>query len=115
MTKPTEPIHVKTELIDSGCILHLQVPADLFYFEGHFPDAPVVAGVCQLRWIVKAIEAHCGEKLHITAMEAVKFHRLLLPGQSFCMKIHFDREARKWHYRLYADDAKFASGRLLVA
>ncbi len=114
MAKPTEPIHIKTELTNSGCILHLQVPKDLYYLEGHFPQAPMVAGICQLRWVVKAIEAYCRERLHITAMEAVKFHRILSPGQQFSMEINFDREASKWIYCMYSGEKKFASGRLVV-
>ncbi len=114
MTKPTEPIYVKTEPIDAGCILHLQVPEDLYYLEGHFPQAPIVAGVCQLRWVINAIEAYCGKKLHITAMEAIKFHQLLLPGWAFCMEISLDQEASKWIYSLYSEEEKYASGRLLV-
>ena len=114
MTRPTEPIHFKTERTDSGCILHLQVPDDLYYLQGHFPQIPIVAGICQLRWVINAIEAYCGEKLHIVAMEAVKFHRILFPGQPFFMEITFDRAACKWGYRIYSEDKKFASGRLAV-
>lgn len=114
MFQPTAPIHLKAEPIDAGRILHLQVPDDLYYLQGHFPEAPVVAGVCQLQWVVKAIEAYCGEPVHIMAMEAVKFHRLLCPGQSFCLEITFDRQIGKWLYSLYSADKKFASGRLVI-
>jgi 3-hydroxymyristoyl/3-hydroxydecanoyl-(acyl carrier protein) dehydratase len=114
MTKPTEPIHVNTEPTDSGCILHLQVPDDLYYLEGHFPQTPMVAGVCQLRWVVNAIEAYARQKVHVTGMEAVKFHRMLCPGQIFSLLIDFDRETHTWAYCLYTAEQKFASGRLVV-
>jgi len=114
MKKPTEPIHLKTDVTESGCILHLQVPEDLYYLEGHFPQAPIIAGVCQLRWVVKAIEAYCQKTVHVTAMEAVKFHQFLLPGQSFSLGITFDSNANKWTYCLYSKDQKFASGRLVI-
>jgi 3-hydroxymyristoyl/3-hydroxydecanoyl-(acyl carrier protein) dehydratase len=110
----TAPWQRKTELTDSGCIFHLQVPDDLYYLEGHFPQLPVVPGVCQLHWVVNAIAAYSGKTWHITAMEAVKFHRLLRPGQHFCMVISFDQGAGIWTYRLYTEGETLASGRLVV-
>ena len=32
--------------------LRFDISADLHWFEGHFPDAPVLAGVVQLHWAV---------------------------------------------------------------
>jgi hypothetical protein len=47
-------------------------------------------------------------------MEAVKFHHLLVPGQTFFLAVRLDREASKWVYRIFSDEQTFASGRLLV-
>jgi hypothetical protein len=47
-------------------------------------------------------------------MEAVKFHHLLVPGQTFFLEARLDREASKWVYRIFSDEQTFASGRLLV-
>jgi 3-hydroxymyristoyl/3-hydroxydecanoyl-(acyl carrier protein) dehydratase len=113
MTQPTEPIHLRTETTDSGWLLHLQVPENLFYLEGHFPQAPIVAGVCQLRWVVKAIEAYCQHTAHVIAMEAVKFHHILRPGQAFVLEITRGTTTGTWAYRLYADEQQYASGRLV--
>lgn len=114
MQAPTHPYLLKKELTDNGCVLHLQVPENLIYLNGHFPHVPIVAGVCQLKWVIDHIEAYSGKKLHITAMEAVKFHRPLFPRQIFAIQFSYDRQATVWQYDVFAEDKQFASGRLIV-
>src|SRR6266446_6262259 len=113
--QPTEPVLLAQEITDTGCVLHCKVPENLYYLTGHFPQVPVVPGVCQLCWVIKSIEAYSGSPLHIMAMEAVKFHHMLFPGQAFFLEMKFDQKTSKWMYRLFSDEQTFASGRLLVA
>jgi 3-hydroxymyristoyl/3-hydroxydecanoyl-(acyl carrier protein) dehydratase len=111
---PPHPHVLSTEQTDTGWILHLRVPDDLVYLEGHFPQAPIVAGVCQLKWVIEYIEMHTGKPLVIEAMEAVKFHRPLLPQQIFVIDLSYDHATTTWQYHLDAADKQFASGRLVV-
>ena len=113
--RPDHPDVLFTEQTDTGWILHLRVPEDLAYLEGHFHEAPIVAGVCQLKWVIDYIEMHSGSPVVIEAMEAVKFHRPLLPRQHFVMALSYDPATPAWHYQLYAPEQHFASGRLIVS
>ena len=113
--QPTAPLLLAREDTDAGYVLHCKVPQDLLYLQGHFPQVPVVPGICQLRWVIQSIEAYSGRTLHFTAMEAVKFHHMLFPGQAFCLEVRLHREASKWMYRIFSDEQIFASGRLLVS
>jgi acyl-CoA synthetase (AMP-forming)/AMP-acid ligase II/3-hydroxymyristoyl/3-hydroxydecanoyl-(acyl carrier protein) dehydratase len=112
--QPTDPLLLAKEYTDAGYVLHCKVPENLYYLRGHFPQVPVVPGVCQLRWVIHSIETYSGRTLHLTAMEAVKFHHMLFPGQAFCLEVRCDREASKWVYRLFSNGQTIASGRLLV-
>ena len=40
---------------ETSVSLALTIAADLDYFRGHFPNAPILAGVVQLDWAVKII------------------------------------------------------------
>jgi 3-hydroxymyristoyl/3-hydroxydecanoyl-(acyl carrier protein) dehydratase len=117
-SSPCLPAHypqvLSTKQTDTGCIVYLRVPDDLAYLEGHFPQAPIVAGVCQLKWVIDYIELHTGKPLVIEAMEAVKFHRPLLPQQLFAIELSYDDLTTTWYYQVYAADKSFASGRLIV-
>jgi 3-hydroxymyristoyl/3-hydroxydecanoyl-(acyl carrier protein) dehydratase len=112
--QPRHPHVLSTAQTDTGWVLHLYVPEDLFYLEGHFPQSPIVAGVCQLKWVIDYIEMHTGKPLVIKAMEAVKFHRPLLPRQLFAIDLSYEPLTTTWQYRVYAPDQQFASGRLIV-
>lgn len=113
--KPTHPRLLKMERTDSGCILHWHVPEDLYYFDGHFPQLPIVAGVCQLQWVIDAIQVYSGETLQLRGMEDVKFLRPLSPGQSCVLELMYVSQPPSWRYQIYTEGAKrVASGYLLV-
>ncbi len=111
---PTGPVVLKREPTASGQLLHLQVPADLTYLEGHFPRIPVVPGVCQLKWVTEEIAAFTGRPAIVTAMAAVKFHELLRPGQQFCLEFGFNARTSQWNYRLFRGERSISSGRLTL-
>lgn len=48
-------------------------PASFTGFNGHFPDNPVVPGVCQLQCVVAIYEALLNATVTIEAIESVKF------------------------------------------
>jgi len=109
--RPRSPVILKKSLIEEGFSLHLLVPQDLLYFEGHFKHTPVVPGVCQIKWVVEALMEHTGRKVGIASMEAVKFFNLLFPGQEFNMEVRHRKE--KWHYHLTSNGKNIARGRIL--
>lgn len=113
-SRPTRPRLLKMERTDSGYLLHLHVPEDFYYFEGHFPQLPIVAGVCQLQWVIDAIQTYTGAPLHLSALENVKFLRPLFPGQSCMMELTYSPQPARWRYQIYTDTQRFASGSLLV-
>jgi hypothetical protein len=114
-SKPTKPEVLKRDQTESGCLVHLRVPTNLAYLDGHFPQIAVVPGVCQIKWIIEEIEAFCQKSKPVTSMEAVKFHELLKPGQEFCLEFAWKAETGKWIYRLFCGELKISSGRLQFA
>ena len=62
--------------------LQLHIPSDLDYFQGHFPNAPILAGVVQLHWAVE----YCKQMFSLTELEVknievLKFQVVIIPGQ----------------------------------
>jgi len=71
------PQILSDEEIENGLQLRLRVPADLSYFEGHFPEHPVLPGVVQLRWVdalARQFKLISGEFVRI---EKLKFMRIM--------------------------------------
>lgn len=89
-----------------------QVPSDLLYLDGHFPDAQVVAGVVQVTWVVRLIQALNGRPLDVAGMEAIKFRGLLRPEQRFSITLQDDEARGKWRFQLQGEAGLISSGRL---
>src|ERR1700748_2285696 len=49
-------------------------------FNGHFPNQPVVPGVCMLEIIKELLQQQTGEKLTLRHAGNVKFLQLITPG-----------------------------------
>jgi hypothetical protein len=92
-TPPTDPLLLAREDTSAGYVLHCKVPENLYYLRGHFPQLPIVPGICQLHWVIQSIETYSGRALDLTAMEAVKFHHFLVTGQRFSIEDRLDRQA----------------------
>ncbi len=99
---------------DGWLELRLRVPENLCYFEGHFDDFPVVAGVVQLQWIHELAGELLGAPPAIARMEQIKFHQLLQPGQTFSARLDHDPERSRVAYVLHDGETRFASGRMVL-
>jgi acyl-coenzyme A synthetase/AMP-(fatty) acid ligase len=89
----------------------LRVPADLAFFEGHFPGRPIVAGVVQLHWLMQAAAELLGESPRVRELEGLRFRDLLLPDTEFRMVLELSEAGDVLRFRLDAGPRVFASGR----
>ena len=65
---------------ESEVVLSLTIPADLYYFEGHFPQTPILAGVVQVHWAMHYIEQYFDKKIEEhTSVDALKFQMIIAP------------------------------------
>lgn len=91
----------------------LEIPCDLAYFAGHFPTAPVVPGVAQIGWALALAQRDLLPALRFAGMEALKFQRLLRPGDVAELALRWDAGKRKLYFTYTLDDAPCSSGRVL--
>jgi 3-hydroxymyristoyl/3-hydroxydecanoyl-(acyl carrier protein) dehydratase len=92
--------------------LELRVPLDLVYFPGHFPHAPVVPGAVQIAWALAYASTRLGTPARCQVMEALKFQRLLRPGDRADLTLHHDEARNKLHFAYRDGDKAYSSGRL---
>ena len=71
--------------------IKLRVPANLRHFQGHFPDFPILPGVAQLHWAVRAAQQQFGYGTAPTALQAVKFHQVVIPEQVLNLQLTHNR------------------------
>lgn len=108
----TEPAWLGQREIPDGWVLQLQVPADLLYFRGHFPDFPILPGVAQLHWAVHQAQQRFGYTGAPSALQAVKFHQVVEPEQRLELALTHNPARRSVSYRYESERGLHASGRL---
>lgn len=91
----------------------VEIPCDLAYFSGHFPTAPVVPGVAQISWALSLAQRDLQPGLHFAGMEALKFQRLLRPGDVAELALRWDAGKQKLYFAYTLDGAPCSSGRVL--
>lgn len=94
--------------------LRLAVPADLAYFSGHFPTAPVLPGVVQVEWAMSLGRQLLDLPPRFIGMEVLKFQQLVRPGDVIELHLRFDRERGKLYFAYRNDTAACSSGRIVL-
>lgn len=113
---------------DGSWILTLPLPFDLIQFDDHFQHTPVLPGVLQAGWALALAAPRLGTSPRCREMEALKFQRLLRPGDRLELSLRFEPDADhaapaqshatvpgKLHFAYRLDGAHCSSGRLRVA
>ena len=94
--------------------LQFHVPENLVCCDGHFEDYPVVPGVAQIHWAAGYIGDLVQHPVALTAIEALKFHNPLLPGQNCLLKLQHTSGTQKINFRFHAEQHKITSGRFVI-
>lgn len=108
------------QLVD--CALHelpqrvaitLSAPADLLYFDGHFPDVKILPGVVQVDWAIHFGRAHFVLPACFLTMHALKFQRVIGADQPVTLELLHDARQHSLAFRYFSVAGQHASGRLL--
>jgi 3-hydroxymyristoyl/3-hydroxydecanoyl-(acyl carrier protein) dehydratase len=107
------PVIVREESEEKSQTLHLKLPKDLFYFQGHFDEAPLLAGVVQVDWAIDFAMKKFAIPNGFNRIEKLKFFKVLTPGASVTLHLSYDPE-NAWLEFNYGDAAtKYSSGRVV--
>jgi len=97
-----------TERSEHGVRLRLIVPADLIYFDGHFPEVPLLPGVVQISWAIELARKHIPATGTFKALSAVKFTRVIQPGSTVWLALEFTPAKRQLDF-VYELDGRVCS------
>ncbi|NKB58329.1 MAG: AMP-binding protein [Alphaproteobacteria bacterium] len=107
-----DPVIVKRKAEADSLTLDLHLPEDLFYFAGHFPEAPILAGVVQIDWAIAFAMTHFAIPEGFRRIEALKFFKILQAGDDVTLALRYDRKKANLTFLYSASETKFSSGRV---
>ena len=112
---PTMPSAHVIEQAAAHAVLEFDIPANLTWFDGHFTNAPVLAGVVQVHWAIHYARQYFGVRGAFRRLEAIKFHRLIRPGMTVRMEIDWRADSAALIFSLVSSAGKHSSGRVVFA
>ena len=95
----------------SSVELDLHIPADLEYFDGHFPGAPVLPGAVQLDWCVRLGRERLSLPGEFRALEQVKFLSPIGPEARVTLRLVL--QGQRLRFGFFAGETKYSSGTLV--
>ena len=114
-TGARSPLLLEQERGERELVRRLRVPRDLAALEGHFPGAPLVAGVVQLGWVMEAARELLEADPVIVAFESLRFRDALAPEQELRLLVELTDARDVVRFRLDAGARSFLAGRVRLA
>lgn len=90
----------------------LRIPEDLYFFQGHFPQAAIVPGVALTQWAIQFAAEQFQRAAKIDALSTLKFQQVLRPGEEVVLEIRDQPDKGSTQFRYYRGDIAHASGRI---
>ncbi|MDH3428623.1 MAG: hypothetical protein OEM60_06540 [Gammaproteobacteria bacterium] len=109
----TEPEIVKESVAAPRAEFDINVPADLLYFQGHFPQQPVLPGVVQIHWAIQLAKSRLGLGSGFGGIEALKFHRVIIPLEQLKLTLEHSEQTGKLHFSYVSELGVHSQGRVL--
>jgi len=103
------------EILDErvkGSIIELDLiaPSDLFQFQGHFSDQPILPGVAQVDWAVRFAKDRFALAGDIDEISQLKFRQLILPDRPITLKLDHQSEKMRIAFSFSHEEDVFSSG-----
>lgn len=68
------------EKSDDSLVLSLTISSDIYYFLGHFPQAPILPGVTQVHWALHFAQQYFDKNISdYLSVDALKFQVIISP------------------------------------
>lgn len=102
----------------NGIRIQLTVPEDLYYFQGHFPDQPLLPGVVQVAWAMELAREFLpglaastdASPLAFQGLSNIKFMRVIQPGATVTLELTFDSGKQRLSFDYFSAAGSHSSG-----
>ncbi|MGH7886638.1 MAG: AMP-binding protein, partial [Candidatus Binatia bacterium] len=109
----TEPHSRLIERDAEHALFELLAPRDLVYFDGHFHDQPILAGVVQIDWVIGYGRRYFALPPLFRGIQALKFQRVIAPDTPFRLELMYQPDKSTLSFKISTALGTHASGRVL--
>ncbi|MCK8117114.1 acyl-CoA synthetase [Pseudoalteromonas sp. 2CM37A] len=103
------------EQSDEHVLLKLTIPENLYYFQGHFPQAAILPGVAQLDWVMHYLtEFMAVDCTKTVSIDALKFQIIVQPNYEVDLRLK-KIKANKFSFSYSSTHGQHASGKVVLA
>lgn len=91
--------------------LKLRIDEDLFWFNGHFDQYPILAGVVQVDWVIHYFHQFMSSNKVFDGLVNVKFQQPIIPNEEIILTIEHEKDKNYLLFQYEAKDVK-SKGRM---
>lgn len=92
--------------------VRVRVPADSPWFDGHFPDAPLLPGVAQLAMAHDLLVSTLDEQRPVTQINRVRFKQMIRPEQPLVLTIKPTADGLDYGFRITGEEGVICTGKI---
>lgn len=111
--RTTEPIILERQDEPDTVTLRLQLQKEISYFDGHFDEEAILAGVVQVDWAIEYAQNFFSIPGIFQRIEALKFFKVQFADQRTSLELRYAPDRNRIYFRYFDDDAKYSSGRIV--
>lgn len=110
LIQPLFPHHFLIEKEFQRAVYELTPPSNLLYFEGHFPNTPILPGVVQVHWAI-----HYGRQCFdlpktFRQISKLKFQKVIQPNTTITLELTHETTKNQLNFIYYSKIGQHASG-----
>jgi acyl-coenzyme A synthetase/AMP-(fatty) acid ligase len=107
---PKQPLVLNTEKTETTLKSQIYIPADFFFFQGHFDNFPILPGVAQINMAIEFAKNYFEIPGKFYQMINIKFKRVIRPGTILILNIQRDFVKNTATFSFENAQDKFSSG-----
>ncbi len=107
MEPPRPPRPLSPEPIRS----ERKIPEDAVWFDGHFPQEPILPGVAQLCLVEEMLGRHTGNTARVSRLRRVRFKLAIHPDDTLSIEaLPIDESGQAYSFKLFSRGELCCSG-----
>ena len=90
----------------------IRIPPDSPWFDGHFPEAPVLPGIAQLGMVYDLLCRFFNQRLPVEGLSRVRFKQMIRPDQDVVLTVKTDDAPGSHSFRITGDEGLICNGQI---